>query len=400
MPRKLALFCILYPWVFSALNLQGFVSWYISLALGQLIAYVNLVILVAGLTYFIKENGTYSKTARMWVFFYLVYFFFGLISSIEFNRFEYLFRSIIPPTYFLAFFVFLRNPINRNLFLKILTFAFVLSSFFLVLFYLIGYDVDKLGTPEWGIDRAGGLFGDANNACLIAILTFILVHMNYRAKNLKHVVLRLVLLTFIFYSIFITFSTTGFFIFSIVLGLLNYKFFTKSRILLIPIVLPIFYAVIANLDVITEGVNLTRLQRVKIDNIVNLVTFNTTEVDSSGRNELLERLLEYVYENPFIGNSIGFGNSMSGHNTIIGIWADAGILALLSFLILLGVYFVKAIKSSLYTRYFSLSFLITLSIYMLSLQTVINQPYLMAIFVYLGYLLDKDELQRTNAINN
>ena len=57
---------------------------------------------------------------------------------------------------------------------KIEHYSFVSILFLTFVVYLIEYDVDKLGKPEWGIDRAGGLFGDANNACLIAILTFIM----------------------------------------------------------------------------------------------------------------------------------------------------------------------------------------------------------------------------------
>lgn len=390
MKQKIGIFCLLYPFVFSAMNLQGFVSWYISSQLGQIMAYLNLGVLIVGASIFIKTRAAYSTTARNWIFFYLVYYAFGLISSVKYDRFSYLFQSLIPPIYFFSFYVFLREKRNRFIFLKVLLYTFVLSSFFLVLFYLIGYDVDTLGTPKWGIDRAEGLFGDANNSCLIAILTYVLVHFHFNPGK-KFKLIKTVLLLFIFYSIFITFSTTGLFIFSIVFVLINYKIFTKERTMLLPIILPVFYITIINLDKLTQGFNLTELQRVKIKNIVNLLSFNTSEVDSSGRNELLARLWYYVTESPFIGNSIGFGNSISGHNTIVGIWADAGVFALLVFFYLLFIYFKKSITATLPVKYIGLSFLITLSVYMLSLQTVINQPYLIAIFVYLGYLLDENQ---------
>ncbi|MEC7263184.1 MAG: hypothetical protein VXW38_05555, partial [Bacteroidota bacterium] len=41
------------------------------------------------------------------------------------------------------------------------------------------------------------------------------------------------------------------------------------------------------------------------------------------------------------------------------------------------------------TRFFVLPILMVLCIFMLSLQSVINQPYLIALFVYLGYLIDE-----------
>ena len=55
---------------------------------------------------------------------------------------------------------------------------------------------------------------------------------------------------------------------------------------------------------------------------------------------------------------------------------------------MLGKYFLRAISSPPHVRYFVLPVLIALCIFMLSLQSIINQPYLMALFVYLGYLLD------------
>lgn len=400
MIKKIGVFCILFPFVFSAMNLQGFVSWYVSNSLGQVFAYANLGIIILGISILTKEKLNYSSTAKLWFLFYLFYYFFGLISSVRFNRFDYFFQSIIPVIYFIGFLVFLRNTNYRLLFLKVMTIVFILSSFFLILFYKIGYDVDTLGSPEYGIDRAEGLFGDANNSCLIALLTFVISYMNFKSYNLTTRIIRVILLIFIFYSIFITFSTTGLFIFSIIFILVNYEFFSKERLLLLGVFAPIFYGIMINLNTITAGIDLTRLQRVKIDNIVNLLSLNTAEIDSSGRDELLTRLFEYVLENPLIGNSIGFGNSMSGHNTFIGIWADSGFLTFIVFLLLLFTYFARTFKTHKKIKFFNLSFLIILSIYMVSLQTVINQPYLMAVFVYLAYLIDTNEIPEEINFNN
>ena len=174
--------------------------------------------------------------------------------------------------------------------------------------------------------------------------------------------------------------------------MLNHSYFTKKRILLSFILLPIFYFTLINLNNITSGLDLAPDQRFKINNIVNLLTFNTDEVNNSGRGELLENLLVYVYKNPIFGNGIDFAASIRGHNTIVGIWADAGIFALVIFLVLLSTYFIKAIKSPPNIRFFTIPILLTMCIFMLSLQTVINQGYLIALFVYIGYLLDRNEL--------
>lgn len=126
----------------------------------------------------------------------------------------------------------------------------------------------------------------------------------------------------------------------------------------------------------------------KIENIENLFSFNLKNVDSSGRMELLENLLEKIFENPFLGNGIGFGNELRGHNTIIGVWADAGIIALVFFLLVLFTYFSNTLKLQKKEKYYLLAIEITLFIYMLSLQTVINQPYLICLLVWMGFKID------------
>src|SRR5690606_29387081 len=156
------------------------------------------------------------------------------------------------------------------------------------------------------------------------------------------------------------------------------------------LLIPVLFVTLINLNNLTAGLNLSTQQRAKVSNIVNLVTFNTQEVDNSGRGELLENLLVYVYKNPFLGNGIDFAKDLRGHNTVVGVWADAGIFALLIFLVMLGNYFRKAIIAPPDKRYFALSILVVLCIFMLTLQTVINQEYLIALFVYVGYVLDEN----------
>jgi O-antigen ligase len=119
------------------------------------------------------------------------------------------------------------------------------------------------------------------------------------------------------------------------------------------------------------------------------LTFDTSKIDDSGRDELVTNLINnYVFKNPIFGNGVDFAMSQRAHNTVIGVWADAGIFALIFFLFMLGKYFMKTLARPPNVRYFVLPILITLYIFMVSLQSVINQPYLMALFVYLGYIID------------
>lgn len=376
------------PFVISTFNAQTFVTVFISNTLAQLIAYGNVGLLIAGIFLNIKKVGQYSDIARLWIVFYIVYYVFAIIASAYHDNPAQVAKSIIPTIYFYGFYVYLSIPENRKLFQKVATVAFVLSSILCIYLFKINFSIDHGGIYQYKIDRAGGVFGDANNAALVAILSFVFLFKNYNPIKKWLKLVKIAILATMLYCLFLTFSTTGFFVFAISMVLLNHKFFTPKRIFLVVILLPIFYIAMINLNTLTNGLNLTEHQRFKINNIVNLLTLKTDEVDSSGRDELLTNLLEYVYESPFMGNGVDFAIGQRGHNTIIGVWADAGIIALLVFLFMLFTYFKNAWKAPPDTRFFVIPILIVLCIFMLSLQSVINQPYLMALFVYLAYVID------------
>jgi O-antigen ligase len=386
---KLAnIICFLMPFVISTFNAQVFVTVFISNTLAQLIAYGNICLLIAGIFLNIKKIGQFSETAKLWGIFYVVYYVFAIIASAYHDNPAQVAKSIIPTIYFFAFYVYLSIPENRKLFQKVATAAFVLSSLLCIYLFKINFSIDHGGIYQYRIDRAGGVFGDANNAALVAILSFIFLFKNYNPVEKWKKIVKLSILAAMLYCLFLTFSTTGFFVFAISMVMLNHKFFTPKRIFLVAILLPVFYIAMINLNTLTSGINLTEHQRFKINNIVNLLTLKTDEVDSSGRNELLANLLEYVYESPYMGNGVDFAIGQRGHNTIVGVWADAGILALIIFLYLLFTYFKNAWKAPPEIRFFTIPILIAMCIFMLSLQSVINQPYLVALFVYLGYLID------------
>ncbi|OBX21892.1 hypothetical protein A9996_17560 [Gelidibacter algens] len=122
------------------------------------------------------------------------------------------------------------------------------------------------------------------------------------------------------------------------------------------------------------------------------MTLNLDQVDNSGRADLLENVLYYLYKNPVLGNGIDFSVSMRGHNTFVGVWVDAGVLTFLFFIFMLSYYFLKTFSLNLQFRYFAMSILIVLYIFMISLQSVINQPYLIVLFVFVGYLIDFNKI--------
>lgn len=395
--------CFLLPFVLVTFNVQVFVTILISSTLAQLIAYGNLGLLIVG-TFLVlkKRHGELSKSVRLLIIFFIIYYCFAILASaIHRNPAKILF-SVIPFIYVICFYYYLSDVKNRKIFKIVALIAFVLSTLLAIHLYGINFDIEKRGIAKYKVDRAQGVFGDANNTALMAIVAFVFLYKLYVPKKHLSKVLKIALLGGVFYTLFLTFSTTGFLVFIISLVILNYKFFTGTRLIIALILAPLFYITLINLNTLTENLDLRGQQRDKITNLVNVLTFNTDEVDDSGRNELVTRLLrEYVYVNPFIGNGVNFAISKRGHNTLVGVWADAGIFTVLFFLYMLFKYYANTINSPPGIRYFVLPLLICICIFMLSLQSIINQPHIMALFVFLGYIIDsKNENELIISTNN
>ncbi|WP_417370572.1 hypothetical protein [Gelidibacter japonicus] len=393
--KFIAHFCFLFPFALTVFNVQVFVALFVSHGLAQLIAYGNLGLLMVGVALVIKERGELSKTARLWIIYFLMYFSFATVgSAIHHNKAEIL-RAIIPFIYILAFYVYLSIPENRLLFSKIALICLVASSILAIYMYNINFDLEEGGVYIYKLDRAQGVFGDANNTALIAIVTYIFVYKLYKPTKPIFKIFKLLLLGLMFYTLVLTFSTTGFLVFIIAVVMLNHKFFTGLRLVFAGFMLPVFYLLLINLNTLTANIDLRGQQRDKVNNIVNVLSFNTDKVDDSGRSYLVTKLLNnYVYVNPIIGNGIEFGMSQRAHNTVVSVWADAGIFTLIFFLFMLGSYFMRAISRPPDVRFFVIPILITLYVFMLSLQSVINQPCIMALFVYLAYVIDeKDKIE-------
>ncbi len=388
--RVINIFCFLFPFCGTVLNIQALSALYISETISQLLAYGFIALLLAGIVLNRKVMGETSKTAKLWFVFYAFYYCFATLASAIHDNPAQILASIIPLIYVLGFYVYLSVPQNRKLFEKVALVTLLISALLSIYLAKINWSLDYKGVHIYTVDRAGGVYGDANSAALVCILAFLFVYKGFKPIKPIFKLVKLVLLALIVYSLVLTFSTTGFFVFTISIMLLNHKIFSPKRILLVIVLIPLFYLALINLNDLVSGFDLTTPQRDKISNIVNMLTFNTKEVDNSGRDALLDNLLKYVYESPIIGNGIDFTVSIKGHNTVVGVMADAGIFTLLVFLFMLSKYYRNALKSSDDVCFFVLSILIALCVFMLSLQSVINQGYLMAIFIYIAYLIDFD----------
>ncbi|NAS30165.1 hypothetical protein GTQ40_04205 [Flavobacteriaceae bacterium R38] len=387
--KNLEKFLFLYPLVFNGLNLQGWFSLYLTETISKISAYFNIILIFIGIVLLIRNPKEYSSTAKMWIVFYIVYYSISIVASIIYDNELEVLKTIISIIFFFGFYSFLRFPDNRRLYEIVICSIFFVANVALVIlsYYNLDYDFYDVDL-EFKLDRAQGVYGDANNSALVCILGVIFINRVYIAKTLVHKILKIAAMAISAYALFLTFSTTGLGLFCVVILLLNYKLFTKKGILILIIVFPIFYLALLNLDTLTSGLNLNIRQQNKIQNVVNIVSLDFENVDSSGRDTLIENVIDNLYARPFFGNGLEFGIKHSTHNTFLNVWLDAGIFCLLIFLSLLLRYFKRAAAMDIRQKYFIFAILITLCGFMLSLQSVINQPYLITVFVYMAYIMD------------
>jgi O-antigen ligase len=394
MNRFIVIICFYLPLVISCLNLQALISQFISPSIAQLVAYLNLILIIIGVFLFRKNIKTLSTTNKLWFIFYILYYSFGILASGISGFQTSIIATLVPVIYFTGFYFLLSNREQFKIFFKVITICFVISAFVTILFLKLNLNIKAGGVHDWDLDRAGGITGDANAAAHTSLFAFILFNQLYKPSKYIFRILKILILLMIFYSLFLTFSTTGLFVFTIIFFLTNYKFFTGIKLILFIAVIPLFYAGIFAVQSQAQNLDFSIAQTDKINNIVNLLTLNFEEVDNSGRGDLLENGLYYLYKNPILGNGIDFSLEMRTHNTYAGIWIDAGVFTFLFFLFMLANYFLKTFTLNTQLRFFGMSILIVLSIFMVSLQSVINQPYLIVLFVFVGYLIDHQRLDR------
>lgn len=326
----------------------------------------------------------------MWIAYFFIYYIFSLLGSIVYHNPYDFFSTSFALFYTIGFIFYLSYEDNLGYFENTATYVFVLANILLIYMSKNNIDIEFYNADlGYELDRAQGLYGDANNAAVVCILGFIFAFRNISSINRLSFCVKLAALLICIYALFLTLSTTGFACFILVLALLNIKYFTKEKVLLLIIIAPILYSILYNLDKLTAGLDLNVRQKSKIDNFVNLVKLDFSSVDTSGRSDLVSNLMEYLYNNPFLGRGLEFGLKKQSHNTLIYIWSDAGIIAVLFFIFLIFLYFRKSMKLVNDNKYYILAILTTLTVFMLSLQTIINQPYLMPVFIYISYLIER-----------
>ena len=378
--------CILIPFVYYALNLVFFFSFYLSENISRIIAYGMLGLGVGAFILMLLTEKREKKPSmiKLWRVFFVAYFAIGFLANTLHDYYSPPFlKTLIPFFFFLAFTEYLYDQKRTKLFLNTALITFMLANIVLIFFHKINYSVDQFGIYEYDLSRAGGVHGDANNAALMCLITYVLIRNYWKPKNSFQKTIRLLSYGITFYAFFLAFSKTGMVILILILVIQQLKEFNLKRFFILFFILPLILVL-----GIQYGLNsnvLNDSQKDRLENVINILTLNVDKVDSSSRDELLLNMLNYVFENPILGNGIYFANEIRGHNTYFGVWADSGIFVFLIFLAIPITYVRKAMGIDAGKRVFALSLIAVLFIYMMTLQTVINQPYLMGIFVFLCY---------------
>ncbi|TPV33370.1 hypothetical protein FJ651_09770 [Paucihalobacter ruber] len=389
MNKFIPIICFYVPLVISCLNILGLISKFISPDRAQLVAYLNLVLIIIGSLLFQKKIKTLSSTNQLWFVFYILYYCFGLLATGLYGFQTSIIATFVPVIYFIGFNILLSDKDQLKIFLQVVTVCFVISSFVTIIFLKLNFNIYTGEVLRgWDLDRAGGLNGDPNAAAYTSIFAYILFNQLYQPSKFVFRLLKTIILITIVYSLILTFSTTGLFVFTLVFFILNYKFFTGLKLILLACAIPLFYFGVFALQSQSQNLDLSKAQTAKVNNLFNLMTLNFEEVDNSGRGELLEQGLYYLYKNPILGNGIDFSVAMRTHNTYAGVWIDAGIFTFLFFIFMLFSYLFKTFTLKPRLRSFSMSILVVLYLFMISLQSVINQPNLIIFFVLVGYLID------------
>jgi len=389
--RNIGLLLIIIPFILTSLGTQQFFALFFSESITQLFAYTKLAMVVLGSVLLLKHKtrDPLPSVLFLWLIFYALYFGIGLLANNNHNNEAPFLKSFVPVIFFVGFCILLGLKNYRNIFVKVLIIAFTFSNILLIFLNKINFSLDHKGLTDYTLERAGGVYADANNAAVVCLLAFIFIYHLVKPKNILQNIFKLISIMIALYGLFLTFSKTGFLVLLFVLVFTFYKFFKPHRIFLFLIIGPIFiYGVI---QTFLNSPGLSVVQKTRIQEVVNIVTFNTSDVSYSGRDYLFQNMLNYINKNPFFGNGVYFSTEIRGHNTIFGIWADSGVFTFILFVTIMVIFIRKALMAPKEIKYFSLSILTVLVLFMFTLQTIIDQVYLLAIFVYLAYLLDNNK---------
>jgi len=222
----------------------------------------------------------------------------------------------------------------------------VFITFFLIMYFLIGFDIfnDFLYIQKgWGSRFSYGGYEPNITARIMAQCIPILLILAVDSKNLLVKVLNYIFIVLLTLGIILTASRTGLLV--LLLGIVAYIFFSfridvnKNLKLLLPIfsfILIFIYMANQYPDTFTKP----------LDRYYTIFSPNES-YSSQERLFVLSKSMEKINYSPFVGYGMGNAHNITGvsvHNPIILSWVENGFFGLIGFVLLYIIFFINIIK--------------------------------------------------------
>lgn len=305
------------------------------------------------LVVFFKKNLKFSG-------FILLFYAISVIVSMVYMNYDPLFTvlpSLIRCTISLLVFNWLfsyilyNGLINTYIKIFVVIFTVATSSIFILKFsgvelsYLVDSDLQVPNSDIIG--RSSGFFINANVAAQFALYAIVFLLYYLQKKQLKFMlrILIYISLAMCIYSVFLTFSTTGFINLLLIFAYFIFmKYDSKMKFIFHSIVFVVVFQVLLlgllnSKDALYTKYDLPKIQQEKIDNMLNVVSFNDSKkIDYSYRDQLIDRGLAKIEVRPYFGYgagefTMGILNGFGIHNNYLQIIGEAGIFMLIFYLI-------------------------------------------------------------------
>jgi len=353
----------------------------------------------------------FGKLSKFILFFYILYLL-SFISGLISDNFKYLdiylpivLKSVLMVGVFSWLFSFILVHNQMQNYIKWLAIIIIISIFSIPILKYLNIEISYLLYTELlndDIGRASGVFGNANIAAQFCVfgLIFILYYFHNVTKKYYKLGLLLILLV-IFYSLYLTFSNTGFLNALVVIFLFfifksRSKFYLFCKLVLIFILVQIFIIPLLK-DFVDEyyiSNDIPKIQQEKIDNFINIIDFANTNkqenVDYSFRDKLALKGWEKINQNPLIGSGLGsfsvdLDSGVGIHNSYLQVMGETGILVFIIYLfIFIRFVYNQVVQNQLdYNKFLVLAVLFSISIYMLSSHDVLYSERLLLFLVFI-----------------
>jgi O-antigen ligase len=350
----------------------------------------------------------FGKILRFILFFFILYLI-AFVSGLISDNFKYLYiylpillKSALMLFIFSWLFSYLLVHNQIVNYINWLTIIVLTSVFSIPILKILNIELSYLLYTDLlkdDIGRASGVFGNANIAAQFCVFGIILVL--YNLKNYSRIIHKIVLFIFliiIYYSLYLTFSNTGF-LNALIITFFYFIIKSKNKVMLlfklliVFLLFQIFFIPFLNnfLEDYYVRNNIPRIQQEKIDNFINIISLeDSKKVDFSYRDELAEKAWRKIDQSPIIGHGLGsfsvdISNHQGVHNSYLQIIGETGFLIFIIYLFIFFRFIYKQIYQNQLDdlKFLVLAVLFSISIYMLTSHDVLYSERLLLFLVFI-----------------